>query len=398
MENIWSNVKDLLYRFFQFTLAHGENDFMLVNDEFMNGDGAGPEAIIFYLASFVIMVLFAFLSCDSFLLNDLGREFKEAKNKVSFFKVLVFTAGVFSIHTFYKMLVAVFGQMIHADASIMALDCLGSYINPISLMIYAYTISTMEFQNRGRQALFLGWAIFLTPAAMSFYGFTPEHCTIYIVAALFGVVGAILYKKISPYVTCFIFYIIYFIAKYFMIYFSDQVILLSEDTIIGKIGQYMACMQMDIIIALILLLVLFEYRIATTTNVKWKREWIFSGVVALIMCVAIVSSNIVTVVAMPIYEPVVEEPEIIPEEIASEEESEQEMPETTFVIIVSSANIRSGPGTDYDVVTTATEGEVFYGTGNELLKESGRTWYEIYIDEELTQTGWASDKVIQMQE
>lgn len=63
-------------------------------------------------------------------------------------------------------------------------------------------------------------------------------------------------------------------------------------------------------------------------------------------------------------------------------------------IIESEANIRSGPGKDYDVITTAKKGEIYIATGNEEKASNGRTWYEIYIDEDMTQTGWASQKVI----
>ena len=69
----------------------------------------------------------------------------------------------------------------------------------------------------------------------------------------------------------------------------------------------------------------------------------------------------------------------------------------TMVITESSANIRSGPGTDYDVVTTASQGDIFVATGNQETASNGRIWYEIYLDDEMTQTGWASQKIIDFQ-
>ena len=69
-----------------------------------------------------------------------------------------------------------------------------------------------------------------------------------------------------------------------------------------------------------------------------------------------------------------------------------------FVITASNANIRSGPGTEYDVIANAKSGTVFYGTGSENVNESGRVWYEIYLDEEHTKIGWASEKVIEKQQ
>lgn len=66
----------------------------------------------------------------------------------------------------------------------------------------------------------------------------------------------------------------------------------------------------------------------------------------------------------------------------------------TMVITESSANIRSGPGTDYDVVTTASQGDEFIATGNQETASNGRIWYEIYLDEDKTEVGWASQKII----
>ena len=69
----------------------------------------------------------------------------------------------------------------------------------------------------------------------------------------------------------------------------------------------------------------------------------------------------------------------------------------TMVITESSANIRSGPGTDYDVITAAQKGDTFLATGNEETASNGRIWYEIYLDESKETTGWASEKVISPQ-
>lgn len=71
--------------------------------------------------------------------------------------------------------------------------------------------------------------------------------------------------------------------------------------------------------------------------------------------------------------------------------------EIVMVIKENSSNIRSGPGTNYDVIATAHKGDTFYATGNQETASNGRTWYEIYIDNEKTKTGWASQKVIEFQ-
>lgn len=82
------------------------------------------------------------------------------------------------------------------------------------------------------------------------------------------------------------------------------------------------------------------------------------------------------------------------EDVEDETEQSEELPEKIMVVTVSSANIRSGPGTDYGVVATGTQGEEYIATGNQEQKSSGRIWYEIYLDDAKEQTGWASEKVI----
>lgn len=65
-----------------------------------------------------------------------------------------------------------------------------------------------------------------------------------------------------------------------------------------------------------------------------------------------------------------------------------------MIIIANKANIRSGIGTSYDVVTVAANGTQFMWTGNQGTADNGGVWYEIYLDESMTQTGWASQSVI----
>ena len=81
---------------------------------------------------------------------------------------------------------------------------------------------------------------------------------------------------------------------------------------------------------------------------------------------------------------------------AAKEDDEKPIGQT-MVITESSANIRSGPSTDYDVVVTASKGDTFVSTGNQETASNGRIWYEVYLDEDMNQTGWASQKIIDFQ-
>lgn len=277
-EMIWEKIKELAIVFYNFAMTQGESRFMLVDMDLMNSNEVPEEAAYFFIGSFIVMVLLAVFACDRFELFHPIEGMKEWKSKISIVKVIIFTAAVFSFHTFYKMIVALFGKYIEADASLRTLDCLGSYINPIAIMIYAFAISTLEFRRRWFQAIMLGWALFLTPSAMSFYGFTNEHIAIYATAGAVGLVGGILYKRCSPYVSSFVLFIVYFIAKFFMIFYSDQVKLITAETWFGKIKQYFACIEVDLILALLFLLVMFGYKAATTENINIVKNLVLSGV------------------------------------------------------------------------------------------------------------------------
>ena len=87
----------------------------------------------------------------------------------------------------------------------------------------------------------------------------------------------------------------------------------------------------------------------------------------------------------------------------TEEEAEEEDMQTgeTMVITADSANIRSGPGTDYEVIATAGKGDVFVATGNQETADNGRIWYEVlctYGEDGTLQPGWASEKVIDFEQ
>ncbi len=87
-------------------------------------------------------------------------------------------------------------------------------------------------------------------------------------------------------------------------------------------------------------------------------------------------------------------------EVASVEEviAEKVVDTSTYInIIVPDGNVRSGPGTDYDAIAVVHENEQYIYTGNQE-KPGSRVWYEIYLDEERTETGWVSSLIAEIQE
>ena len=67
-------------------------------------------------------------------------------------------------------------------------------------------------------------------------------------------------------------------------------------------------------------------------------------------------------------------------------------------ITAENANIRAGASTEYDVISGASGGTVLEMTGNQEVAPNGSIWYELYLDTEKTKTGWASEKVLEIQE
>ncbi len=65
----------------------------------------------------------------------------------------------------------------------------------------------------------------------------------------------------------------------------------------------------------------------------------------------------------------------------------------SYIVTVDAANIRSGPGKDHEVVSSRENGETLAGTGKEENTSDG-TWYEIYINDDRSKTGWISSQVV----
>jgi len=86
------------------------------------------------------------------------------------------------------------------------------------------------------------------------------------------------------------------------------------------------------------------------------------------------------------------------DENVSEKENDSEndsVDHDVVIIIESTANIRSGPGTDYDIVATVTRDDELAATGYHGTSLDGFTWYEVYIDDEMNRRGWLSQTEIE---
>ncbi len=133
-----------------------------------------------------------------------------------------------------------------------------------------------------------------------------------------------------------------------------------------------------LILAIIILIVVFRHKIADAYNnavdsVKLKLETVFEN----------------------------NEPEKTVEQVEEASDNTQEEAETLEVIYVvteSYINIREDAGVDYPSIATAAKGNELIGTGNVKEAQNGRPWYEVYLTEEKTDTGWISSKVSEPKE
>lgn len=77
---------------------------------------------------------------------------------------------------------------------------------------------------------------------------------------------------------------------------------------------------------------------------------------------------------------------------------EQQIEYKTVRITVADGNVRSGAGTDYDVIAGVHQGEEYFTTGSVETASNGRIWYEIFLDENQSSTGWVSEKIAELNE
>lgn len=77
----------------------------------------------------------------------------------------------------------------------------------------------------------------------------------------------------------------------------------------------------------------------------------------------------------------------------SEIDNDIEKRDEVYIVTESYINIREDAGVDYPSITTAAKGDELIGTGNVKEADNGRPWYEVYLSEDKTDTGWISSKV-----
>lgn len=75
------------------------------------------------------------------------------------------------------------------------------------------------------------------------------------------------------------------------------------------------------------------------------------------------------------------------------EDASQEETESAPAAYIVNGNIRTDAGTDFDLIQSADPTKEYASTGNSKTGTDGDTWYEIYLDDEKTQTGWVHSSI-----
>ena len=102
---IITKIFEVMKRILGYMNSLSENNFMLVNYGALSGENVPQGVKTWFFMSFVILIFLAILASDSFRWKEPIEEIKEWPYKISIIKVLIFSATIFSIHTFYKMLI-----------------------------------------------------------------------------------------------------------------------------------------------------------------------------------------------------------------------------------------------------------------------------------------------------
>lgn len=271
-------MESLLYYwdlYFGYLTQNGEINFSVLGVDALENikavaglhKGAFVDNLQFYVPLLIIFTI-AIFATDSFRVFEPLEGLSETFTKISMLKVIVFGATCFSLHAFYKIIASGLGTLFSAHASVESLFCIGTYFNPIVLMVYAVAISTLSLNRAdgSLQAAAIGAVIFVSPTILSFTEFSTESVTIIVAGIILSIMGGILYKSpgfgvsdisiVDNYIKL---SILYLIEKAIIIARAETVVVLTGETQLERLKQLGACMEMDLILIIILSAVLLIY-------------------------------------------------------------------------------------------------------------------------------------------
>ena len=102
-EEIGQKIREWAMQFYQYAMTQGENNFRIADPHILNGSNVPVDQLIYFFASFIVVLFTVIYSCDSFQILHPIDGIREWKYKISIIKVLGFSTAVFAFHTFGRM-------------------------------------------------------------------------------------------------------------------------------------------------------------------------------------------------------------------------------------------------------------------------------------------------------
>jgi hypothetical protein len=287
----WQTIVEFFKNFFDYAMNVGENHFLFLDYQIYNLNSGDNSHQGYVIITLIIMAVIYFVA-SSGPLDEIGPRI------LGIFKSVIFAAAIFSLHTFYKTFVILVAKLAKDSTGSAIINCFGTYINPISIFVFAMILSLGTYDTKttswsclvqlygGRvQAFFIGLSLFLIPALLCFNTFTKEHVTIFVVAICLSFMGLLLYGQLTMFYSFLVMSISYLIAKYFlvmnseMVSISDRVKLTDFRSVLDSIGKYLSCMRIDIGMIMALLAILLILRIIAddvgSKKIKGAITWTF---------------------------------------------------------------------------------------------------------------------------
>jgi hypothetical protein len=152
-------------------------------------------------------------------------------------------------------------------------------------------ITTVALEHGKRQPFFLGMCAFAIPAQLTYGIFRIENVVVFCIVIVLSVAAIFLYDKYSIYVTYLIMSVLYLVSKFVIITTSGQVRLITGETFLEKVMQYLACMEIDIVMIAVIAFVLFQYGGSTIADI---RKNLVRNVVALVLIAVLIVGSVVS--------------------------------------------------------------------------------------------------------
>ncbi len=287
---IIERVKIFMIGLYKEIFQDGENRFIYITelgDDKFRSSASFWGALVMSVLAFLIMMFAADKKGD----DGYGKLFSLSwwiNKTLHTLPVVLFSAAVFAIHIFYKTIGTAITAFFDDEMSGVMLQCLGSYINPISVCAYSILVAKDRNGSGPLRAGFMGLSLFMVPALISYFPEKMEIFSIYGTAIAIALVGALIYEHMPVHISYVILSLTYLVGKYFMILYSESVAIMDRHSSALAFKQYLSAMRIDFAMIAVLTLVLLIYHVVDEVN--RKNEAIAGGLIVAALAALFVTS------------------------------------------------------------------------------------------------------------